>query len=180
MLIWFFFKAAEKEKKLLDMYVHYMTGHCNYSLCILCSEYEHTWATGVWLVRIGPSCPQAHRRLILSLPSAGWNVYRRLYSLLIGALWLRCPYLGAWLRIFSCTYVHMSLWNRLSCTHGRMGSTHAYESNHTNHTIGEDWSDLLFLSPSVGYTYSTCSTISTHWKKDIMKCTQAENLSNSC
>jgi hypothetical protein len=77
------------------------------------AEYGHTWATGVWLVllKTGPTCPHAPSRLILSLPSAGWTVYRHLHSLPSGTVWLSCPHLGTWLGIFNDTYVHTLLQN---------------------------------------------------------------------
>jgi hypothetical protein len=58
---------------------------------------------------------------------------------------------GAWLGIFGCSYVHASLQNKLSYTHSKMGSTYTCIFNHTGHVIGEDQSNLLFLTPSVGH-----------------------------
>ncbi len=68
------------------------------------------YASGMWLVlvRIVPSCPNAHSRLILLIPSAYLTVYRCPHSLPRGAVWLGCPDLGAWLRVFSSTCVHTS------------------------------------------------------------------------
>jgi hypothetical protein len=73
------------KKKRLGTYVHYkyiLQGLLIIFLAYCITEYYHTWTTVVWLVLvwIGPSCPHAHTRLILSLPSAGWTVSRCLNS----------------------------------------------------------------------------------------------------
>ncbi len=121
--------------------------------CISCRwtwSYLSYWSVAGAGVNFPPS------RLIMSLPSAGWTVYRRLHSLPTGAFWLGCPNLGPWLGIFSCTYVHTSLRNKLSNTHSKMDgmySIHTYKSNHTIHAIGEDRSDLMFRTPSVAHTW---------------------------
>ncbi len=60
--------------------------------------------------------------------------------------------LGARPGIFGCTYVHTSLWNKVSYTQSKMGGTYTYMFNPTDHTICQDRSYLLFLTPSVGHT----------------------------
>ncbi len=121
------------------------------SYCV--AEYDHTWATGVWLVlvRIGLSCPDAHSRLIFLLTSPSWTVYRHLNSLPTGVVWLGCLNLGDWLGIFGYAYVHTSLGGGLLHIHSKKGDTHIHVINHTDHNIGEGQSDLLFLTPPVGH-----------------------------
>jgi hypothetical protein len=111
----------------------------------------------MWLVLVqtGRSCPNAHSRLILSLPSAGWTVYRRLHFFPTGAVWLGCLSLGAWLTEFGCL-----AWDFLFhiCTHAATNKlshiqldrwhTCTFKINH-DHINGEDRTDLLLTTPSV-------------------------------
>ncbi len=67
-----------------------------------------------------------------------------------GIVWL--GNLGAWLGIFTNTYLHTLLWNGLSYIHSKTGVTHIYGINHIHHAIGKDLSDLLMSTPSVRHT----------------------------
>ncbi len=97
--------------------------------------------------------PMLSSRLILSLPSTGCTVYRHVHSLPIGTVWFGCPNLDALLGIFSCTYVH-SHYKTKYRTHNKMGGTFAYIFNHTDLTIGENQTNLLFLTPSVRHSHT--------------------------
>jgi hypothetical protein len=63
----------------------------------------------MWLVlmRIGPSCPNAHSRLTMSLSSADWAVYRHLHFLPTVCIWFGCISLGAWWDLLVCIYTHI-------------------------------------------------------------------------
>jgi hypothetical protein len=68
----------------------------------------------------------------------------------MGIVWL--GNLGAWLGIFSYTYLHTLLWNGLSYIHSKTGDTQIFSNIHINHTIGKGLSGLLLPTPSVGHT----------------------------
>jgi hypothetical protein len=59
------------------------------------------------LVQVGPSCPHVNSRLIMSLSSVDWAVYRRLHFLPTVSAWLGYPSFVclAWDPIV-CTLIH--------------------------------------------------------------------------
>jgi hypothetical protein len=114
-------------------------------------EYGHTGMQMV-LVQTGLSCPHAHSRLIVSLPSAVWTVYRHRHSLFpTHAVWLGCPNLGAWLGILASHMTHIT---GLSHRHSMIGNTHitllarvgrtctCHSVGHNNHHHFISWSLL--------------------------------------
>ncbi len=111
---------------------------CSFAFYV--SGYDKTGATGVrlMLVRIGPSCTHANSRLILSLPFAGWTVYRHLHVLPIATVWLGYPSSGAWLGIFYSTHVHTHCYKVNYPIHSIIGGSHKYIFNHIDHITSGD------------------------------------------
>ncbi len=143
------------------MYVHYFTRVFGYFLAFYVTEYDQIWASGVWLVlvRVGPSCPHALSRLILSLSSAGWTAYGRLHFLPTGAVWLGYPFgrlaahLGAWLGIL-VPHMHTCCHNVNYHTYSSISGMYIYIFKHIDHITGEDRTDFALSNPSVGNNYT--------------------------
>ncbi len=81
----------------------------------------------------------------------------------MGAVWLSCPNLGAWLGIFGfrCTHINYGAGYH---THSKMGNIHIYLRyviNYINLATGEGKSDLLFPIPSIGHKSGQSSNYST-------------------
>jgi hypothetical protein len=131
-------------------------------LAFCVTECNYTWANGVWqvLVWIDPSCPYAYLVLTVDWPC---------HSLLLDGLFKNAftifpPSCLDWLPWFGCLAWDLQLHicakspiNKLSHTPGKMGSTYfsVHIFNHINQIIGEDWTDLLFLTPSVRYKHNS-------------------------
>jgi hypothetical protein len=76
----------------------------------------------------------------------------------MGAVWLGCPSLGAWLGF---SVAHMCIHHyktKLSYMHSKMGGIYTYILNHTDCTIGKDRSDLLFLTVRDGSQENVMNT----------------------
>jgi hypothetical protein len=132
------------------MYVHYITRLCDCFVAFYVAESDHTGAPPVWLVLvwIGPSCPHAHSRLILLLPSAGWTVWRCLTLFPQMQFGLAAPVwvLGVG---FSIPHMHTCCYKVNYHIHSWIGGTHAHILNHIDHITGEDQTNFLLPTPSV-------------------------------
>jgi hypothetical protein len=136
-LICFSFNLQSK-KMVRDVHMYTSLQDCFFAFYV--SGHDNTGATGVrlMLVRIGPSCPHANSRLILSLPFAGWTVYRHLHFLAMGTVWRGYPSSGAWLGIFGSTHVHTHCYKVNYPIQSIIGGTQKYIFNHIDHITSRD------------------------------------------
>ncbi len=133
------------------MYVHYLKRLCDYFLAFYVAGYDHTLATGDWLVLVGMVPPVLMFRvywlcrslLLVELFIDAFTFFSQVLFSLAALVWA----LGLG---FFILHMHIHCYKVSYHTHSWISGTHINICNPIDHITGKDRKNLLLSIPSVG------------------------------